>query len=68
MKKSHFELKNYVTATSAFCPGGCGRNFDFLWVRAEICAGEFSENFKDQCGKTERASVDDSGYQLSVSE
>lgn len=51
-----------------FCPGGCGRNFDFLWVRAEICAGEFSENFKDQCGKTERASVDDSGYQLSVSE
>ena len=58
MKKSHFELKNYVTATSVFV----------LAVVAGICAGEFSENFKDQCGKTERASVDDSGYQLSVSE
>ena len=53
MKKSHFELKNYVTATSVFV----------LAVVAGILIF-----FKDQCGKTERASVDDSGYQLSVSE
>lgn len=68
MKKSHFELKNYVTATSVFVLAVVAGILIFLWVRAEICAGEFSENFKDQCGKTERASVDDSGYQLSVSE
>ena len=67
MKKSHFELKNYVTATSVFVLAVVAGILIFF-VRAEICAGEFSENFKDQCGKTERASVDDSGYQLSVSE
>ena len=45
MKKSHFELKNYVTATSVFVLAVVAGIFDFLWVRAEICAGEFSENF-----------------------
>lgn len=67
MKKSHFELKNYVTATSVFVLAVVAGILIFFGC-VQICAGEFSENFKDQCGKTERASVDDSGYQLSVSE
>ena len=73
MKKSHFELKNYVTATSVFVLAVVAGILIFFGCVQRSVQVNSQKTLKTNVerqrgGKTERASVDDSGYQLSVSE